>query len=505
MKRIFSTIAIFCLLLTIFSVGKAQESVNTVSYKVTYNTSTQVYTAWVVPNYNVPNSNNTGTTEKGATAQFSLIVPKDFIISNITDVNGTWEKSPLKLGPGQAGQDWAAFSLDPNYNYYVIGKNPSETDYGVFQNGQAVALFTFKGSSCLGPVAALPPTSAFIAAADTKYSLGVANSFYSRSGQPAGGNQNPLEQFKNVVGGPASCSLVVATPNTGTTQAGMPVITTVLGNDTNNSNQATIANSTITIAQPPTNGTVVVNADGTIKYTPNSGYVGQDCYIYKLCDKTIVTDCATASVCINVTSIQTTDISISKTVSSQTVSLNDVITYTIKVKNEGSVVGTNIIVKDSMSVGLVVQTSQGTHGTFSNTVWTIPSLDPGATATLVITAKVTVEGISYNTAKLVSLDQTDLNNQNNISSVCSTVPIQLCNGSRIELSVPSTYTDVKWYKDGVMVSNGNTYIASQSGSYTTSASNNTCPSSGCCPIIIVVTECCQTNICVPITITKKIK
>ncbi len=229
MKYLLVKTRIIILLSFIATLGFSQQSINTVSYKVTYNANTALYTAWVVPNYNVPNIYNSLTTEKGATAQFTLVVPKDFVIQNITDIRGVWDKAPLKLGPGQPGQDWTGYSLDPNFNYYAIGKSPGETDYGTFLNGQQVALFTFSSNGCFGEVAVLDPNSPFTSAASALYALNVGNSFYSRSGQPSGGNQNPLEQFLNVSGNAASCSpskvQLVKTASVGGTGAVNDVIT----------------------------------------------------------------------------------------------------------------------------------------------------------------------------------------------------------------------------------------------------------------------------------------
>ncbi|WBV61981.1 T9SS type B sorting domain-containing protein [Chryseobacterium camelliae] len=41
--------------------------------------------------------------------------------------------------------------------------------------------------------------------------------------------------------------------------------------------------STVKIITPPTNGTAVVNANGTITYTPNAGFSGSDVIVYKFC------------------------------------------------------------------------------------------------------------------------------------------------------------------------------------------------------------------------------
>ncbi|WP_345239968.1 hypothetical protein [Nibrella saemangeumensis] len=189
---------------------------NTIHYKVTYTPASGRYTAWVVPDYNLPNPNNSSVIEKGATAQFTLKVPAAFIISDIQDIKGSWEKQPLKLGPGQAKQNWGNVGLDPAFAYYVIGKFPTETDYGQFKAGVAVPLFTFSGNGCFGPVSPLPANDPFIKAADQVFSLNVGNSFYSRSGQPAGGNVVPAEQFVDKTGPEADCRIVETKPASST-------------------------------------------------------------------------------------------------------------------------------------------------------------------------------------------------------------------------------------------------------------------------------------------------
>ncbi|MDV3470296.1 Ig-like domain-containing protein, partial [Stenotrophomonas sp. C3(2023)] len=51
----------------------------------------------------------------------------------------------------------------------------------------------------------------------------------------------------------------------------------VLANDT------VPANPVVTIAVPPTNGTAVVNADGSLSYTPTAGFTGTDTLTYQVC------------------------------------------------------------------------------------------------------------------------------------------------------------------------------------------------------------------------------
>ncbi|NNK81470.1 MAG: cadherin-like domain-containing protein, partial [Flavobacteriales bacterium] len=56
----------------------------------------------------------------------------------------------------------------------------------------------------------------------------------------------------------------------------------------------------VSITSGPTNGTVVVNADGTINYQPNSGYIGADSFTYTVCSTEDPANCDVATVDIQV-------------------------------------------------------------------------------------------------------------------------------------------------------------------------------------------------------------
>ncbi|ATA82573.1 hypothetical protein CGC53_09570 [Capnocytophaga leadbetteri] len=85
--------------------------------------------------------------------------------------------------------------------------------------------------------------------------------------------------------------LPVAADDRTTTPIDTPVVVNVLTNDTPNG--ATAPN----VVTNPTNGTTVVNPDGTIEYRPHTGFVGIDTFVYELCN----TDgCASATVTIEV-------------------------------------------------------------------------------------------------------------------------------------------------------------------------------------------------------------
>ncbi|WP_198553793.1 Ig-like domain-containing protein [Tenacibaculum sp. Bg11-29] len=90
----------------------------------------------------------------------------------------------------------------------------------------------------------------------------------------------------------------VANNDTGTTEVDIPVNGNLTSNDFD-SNGDLITINTTPVANP-TNGTVIINADGTYTYTPTSGFIGVDTFEYEICDNGSPSLCDTAVVTINV-------------------------------------------------------------------------------------------------------------------------------------------------------------------------------------------------------------
>lgn len=91
-----------------------------------------------------------------------------------------------------------------------------------------------------------------------------------------------------------------ADPDYGTTKQDTPITIDVKANDKCN-NGPTCTLSPPTVIDSANNGTVVVNPDGTIKYTPDPGFVGKDTLMYAVCDnQSPVSKCDTEYVFIDV-------------------------------------------------------------------------------------------------------------------------------------------------------------------------------------------------------------
>lgn len=77
---------------------------------------------------------------------------------------------------------------------------------------------------------------------------------------------------------------LTANDDEATTNADTPVTVDVLANDTYGDEPVSLSDldGPPTIETQPQNGTVAVNADGTITYTPNPGFTGTDTFEYRI-------------------------------------------------------------------------------------------------------------------------------------------------------------------------------------------------------------------------------
>lgn len=77
---------------------------------------------------------------------------------------------------------------------------------------------------------------------------------------------------------------LTANDDTANTSAATPVVVPVLANDTLDGNPVAIGDlaGPPTVVTPPSNGTAVVNPDGTVTYTPEPGFCGTDTFEYEI-------------------------------------------------------------------------------------------------------------------------------------------------------------------------------------------------------------------------------
>ncbi|WP_210607808.1 tandem-95 repeat protein [Priestia flexa] len=146
---------------------------------------------------------------------------------------------------------------------------------------------------------------------------------------------------------------------------------------------------TYTVSQPPTNGTVVLNPDGTLTYTPNPGYIGGDVFTVLVTDSEGATALSTITVTVLATNGNTT-------------AQDAQLTTPEDIPVQGQVVATNVLanplvytLQDPPAFGTVTLDSatgvytytpnQNFNGTDSFTVFVTDNAGGNATSSQVIT------------------------------------------------------------------------------------------------------------------------
>lgn len=112
-----------------------------------------------------------------------------------------------------------------------------------------------------------------------------------------------------------------------------------------------------------------------------------------------------------------TDLSVTSSVDSNTPSLGETLTLTVTVSNGGPHEATNVVVDDQLPPGLLYLTSSATQGTYHSETgtWDIGTLSPNTKVTLTLEARVNTTETVTNTATVTS-DACDYASFNNTAS-----------------------------------------------------------------------------------------
>ncbi|MFM1929730.1 MAG: hypothetical protein RL387_1058 [Bacteroidota bacterium] len=86
-------------------------------------------------------------------------------------------------------------------------------------------------------------------------------------------------------------NLPVANADIATTSLNTAVTTYVLTNDKSGNIGTVLVPSSVSVVTQPVNGTAVANADGTITYTPTTGFSANDSLVYNVCDNASPANC----------------------------------------------------------------------------------------------------------------------------------------------------------------------------------------------------------------------
>ncbi len=107
---------------------------------------------------------------------------------------------------------------------------------------------------------------------------------------------------------------------------------------------------------------------------------------------------------------QLVDLALAKSIDDPVPNVGDTVEYTLTLSNAGPSTATGVIVTDQLSSGTTFVSSTPSQGTYNATtgVWTVGTVPPGATPTLLIRAIVLNVRRGTNTAEISAADQTDI-------------------------------------------------------------------------------------------------
>ncbi|RYE50650.1 MAG: DUF11 domain-containing protein [Sphingobacteriales bacterium] len=141
--------------------------------------------------------------------------------------------------------------------------------------------------------------------------------------------------------------------------------------------------------------------------------------------------------------------------------LNEIVSYTVVVGNDGSGPANGVVVKDDLSTGAQYSTHTILRGsgffTPATGNWNIGVLAAGDSVILELKAKVLERGVWFNTAEVTEMQGTDPNSvpnnhdllEDDIALSCFSVPIQWYAGDEFTVSIPIPLTNVQWTRNGL--------------------------------------------------------
>jgi hypothetical protein len=217
---------------------------------------------------------------------------------------------------------------------------------------------TATSTNLAGAVITISPngTYTFTATAPGKYIYYVP---ICANGQTTGCPLSPLEI--TVLDPFSNTNLPVVNNDVAATKVSTPVTTNVLSNDKKSNINTQLDTTSLKVSTAPTHGTAIVNADGTITYTPVAGFVGTDSLIYNVCDNAKPAHCQTGVVYYTV---------LPSTANIANSLADDYATINGAAKNTSNVSG-NVLLNDKNTSGVALTASLVTGPTAAQGTFTI--------------------------------------------------------------------------------------------------------------------------------------
>ncbi|WP_170299285.1 DUF11 domain-containing protein, partial [Larkinella terrae] len=207
---------------------------------------------------------------------------------------------------------------------------------------------------------------------------------------------------------------------------------------------------------------------------------------------------------------QNPNLYVHKKISNSRPALNEVVSYTVVVGNDGDASANGVVVNDNLGAGAKYDSHTVLKGANSFTPatgnWNIGSITAGDSVVLELKAKVVERGVWFNTAEVIASQGTDPNSvpnnhlltEDDIATVCFSVPLEWYDGDEFTVTIPISLTNVQWTRNGqsqfaanLAVATGSTLVIKSPGNYSFSGLLGNCSVSGCCAIEVIPGPACQ--------------
>jgi uncharacterized repeat protein (TIGR01451 family) len=133
------------------------------------------------------------------------------------------------------------------------------------------------------------------------------------------------------------------------------------------------------------------------------------------------------------------DLSLTSTVNNSNPRLGSDITFTVNLNNTGPDAATGVQVTDLLPSGLTFVSANPSQGGYNNGLWTVGTVNNGATATLTLIAKATNTGSFSNTAQVTAANQPDPDstpgNNNPAEDDQTTIGVNVTDGSGVPTAI----------------------------------------------------------------------
>ena len=134
----------------------------------------------------------------------------------------------------------------------------------------------------------------------------------------------------------------------------------VLDNDSDGNGDPLTVNTTP--VNGPSNGTLVLNTDGTYTYTPDPGFSGTDSFTYEVCDDETPQNCSQATVSITVNAVNDAPVASSETVvTDEDTSFSGTLADNVTDEDSNDLSFSLVTILDPQTEGVFVLNSDGTY------------------------------------------------------------------------------------------------------------------------------------------------